>query len=171
MIHVGACLVIAILFLSTKMTIPLGRRNLNKKGPALPPMVSGVSLIACLPTLLSRGLRAVIHGLHTKLGTVFTISIFGVKKVTFLVGPEAIPHFFQGSESEISQSNMYKITVPVFGQGVMYDVDLTTRSRQISFCIDAIKPMNLRSLVDAMAQEVEVISYSHTYIYAVNLVS
>ncbi|CAD6266795.1 unnamed protein product [Miscanthus lutarioriparius] len=101
------------------------------------------------------GLRAVIHGLHTKLGTVFTISIFGVKKVTFLVGPEAIPHFFQGSESEISQSNMYKITVPVFGQGVMYDVDLTTRSRQISFCIDAIKPMNLRSLVDAMAQEVE----------------
>ncbi|XP_066383498.1 obtusifoliol 14-alpha demethylase-like [Miscanthus floridulus] len=154
-IHVAACLTIALLFLITTKMIILQRKNLNKKGPALPPVVSVASLIALLPTLLTRGLPTVIHGLHAKLGTVFTISLFGVKKVTFLVGPEATAHFFHGSESEIRQSNIYEFSVPVVGRGVMYDVDLTTRSRQISFCTDAIKSMNLRSHVDAVVQEVE----------------
>jgi len=154
-IHVAACLTIALLFLITTKMMILQRKDLNKRVPALPPVVSFVSLIASLPTLLTRGLPAVIHGLHAKLGNVFTISLFGVKKVTFLVGPEATAHFFEGSESEIRQSNIYEFSVPVVGRGVLYDVDLTTRSRQLSFCTNAIKPMNVRSHVDAMVQEVE----------------
>ena len=110
----------------------------------------------CLRTLVSSGLPTVIDHLHTKLGSVFTMSLFGLKKVTFLVEPEVTAHFFQGSESEIMQSNIYKVTVPVFGRGVLYDVDLATRSRQISFCIDSVKPMNLRGHVDSMVHEVEV---------------
>jgi sterol 14-demethylase len=172
-IHVAACLTIALLFLITTKMITLQRKNLNKKGPALPPVVSVISLIASLPTLLTRGPRAVIHGLHAKLGTVFTISLFGVKKVTFLVGPEATAHFFKGSESEIGQSNIYEFTVPVVGRGVMFDVDLTTRSRQISFCTDTIKPMNLTSHVDALVEEVEVRNklFTHTYSQSINLIS
>lgn len=149
---------------------------MNKKGPALPPVVSVISLIASLPTLLTRGLPAVIHGLHAKLGTVFTISLFGVKKVTFLLGPEFTAYFYEGSESEIRQANIYEFSVPVVGRGVMYDVDLTTRSRQISFCTDAIKAMNLRSRVDAVVQEVEVCNklfthtHTHTHSQSINLI-
>lgn len=152
-ISVAACLTIAILFLTIKM---IKRKNRHEEEPSLlPPVVSVVSLPAYLPTLLSKGLTAVIQDLHTKMGSVFTISLFGLKKVTFLVGPEVTAHFFQGSESEIRQSDIYKVTVPVFGRGVLYDVDLATRSRQISFCLDSIKPMNLRGHVDSMVKEVE----------------
>ena len=111
----------------------------------------------CLRTLVSSGLPTVIDHLHTKLGSVFTMSLFGLNKVTlFLVGPEVTAHFFQGSESEIRQSSIYKVTVPVFGRGVLYDVDFATRSRQISFFMESIKPMNLRGHVDSMVHEVEV---------------
>nr|CAB3462695.1 unnamed protein product [Digitaria exilis] len=153
-ICVAACLTIAILFLTTKMILQK-RRALHKKGPALPPVVSGVSLIASLPTLVSKGLPAVIQGLHKKLGSVFTISFLGLKKVTFLIGPEVTAHFFQAPESEVSAPDAYRFTVPIFGRGVVYDVDLITRSKQISLCSDAIKPMNLRSHVDSMVHEVE----------------
>ncbi|KAF8763011.1 hypothetical protein HU200_008859 [Digitaria exilis] len=131
------------------------RRTLHKNGPALPPVVSGVSLIASLPTLLSKGLPAVIQGLHKKLGSVFTISFLGLKKVTFLIGPDVTAHFFQAPESEISAADAYKFTVPIFGRGVVFDADLITRSKQISLCLDVIKPMNLRSHVDSMVHEVE----------------
>jgi sterol 14-demethylase len=143
------------------------RRTLpeTKQGPSLPPVVSKVSLLAYVPTLVRSGLPAVIDHLHTKLGSVFTMSLFGLKKVTFLVGPEVTAHFFQGSESEIRQSNIYEVTVPVFGRGVQYDVDLATRSRQISFCMESIKPLNLRGHVDSMAHEVEVIKQANIYLF------
>ncbi|CAL5028030.1 unnamed protein product [Urochloa decumbens] len=131
------------------------RRTLHEKGPPLPPVVSVVSLIAYLPTFLAKGLPAVIQDLHAKHGSVFTVSLFSLKKVTLLVGPDVTAHFFQGSESEIRQSDIYKVTIPVFGRGILYDVDLATRSRQISFCTDSIKPMNLRGHVDSMVHEVE----------------
>uniref|UniRef100_R7W8D3 Putative Obtusifoliol 14-alpha demethylase n=1 Tax=Aegilops tauschii TaxID=37682 RepID=R7W8D3_AEGTA len=132
-------------------------RNGNPPGGValLPPVASGVSAIAALGTLVTKGLPAVIHDLHGELGSVFTVSLLGLKKVTFLVGPEVTTHFFKGSESEIRQSDIYKITVPIFGRGVLFDVDLPTRSRQISFLSDAIKPVNLRGHVDSMVREVE----------------
>uniref|UniRef100_A0A0E0JUL1 Obtusifoliol 14-alpha demethylase n=1 Tax=Oryza punctata TaxID=4537 RepID=A0A0E0JUL1_ORYPU len=150
----AACLSIAVLFVTSKM-IQRRRRLSKEEASVLPPVVSLVSLTAYLPTLIAKGLPAVIHDLHARLGSVFTVSLLGLKKVTLLVGPEVTAHFFQASESEIRQSNIYKITVPVFGRGVLYDVDLATRSRQISFCTDSIKPINLRGHVDSMVQEVE----------------
>ncbi|KAE8819093.1 putative Obtusifoliol 14-alpha demethylase [Hordeum vulgare] len=120
-----------------------------------PPVASGVSTIAALGTLVTKGLTAVIHDLHAELGSVFTVSLLGLKKVTFLIGPEVTAHFFEGSESEIRQSDIYKITVPVFGRGVLFDVDLPTRRRQIRFLSDAIKPVKLRGQVDSMVREVE----------------
>lgn len=136
----------------------VGRRTVGpiQKERSLPPVVSGVSLMAALPRLVTHGLQAVVQDLHTKLGSVFTVDLFGVRKVTFLVGPEVTAHFFQASESEINLGNLYEFTVPIFGQGVMYDVDLATRSKQIHFCTDAIQPMKLKKHVDSMVREVQV---------------
>jgi hypothetical protein len=44
-------------------------------------------------------------------------------------------------------------------------VDLATRSRQISFCMESIKPLNLRGHVDSMAHEVEVIKQANIYLF------
>jgi sterol 14-demethylase len=149
----------AIALLLTMIVIKLVIRRIV--GPVqnqrpVPPVVSWVYMMSALPTLLTKGQQVVIQDMHTKLGSVFTLSFFGVKKVTFLVGPEVTAHFYQAPESEISIDNLYEFTVPIFGKGVLYDVDLATRSRQIRFCTDAIQPMKLKNHVDSLVHEVQV---------------
>ncbi|CAL4893601.1 unnamed protein product [Urochloa decumbens] len=120
-----------------------------------PPVVDGISLIRLLHLLLTKGLRAMIHDQHKSMGSVFTVSFFGIK-LTFLVGPEILSHFYQGAESEISHGNMLDFMVPMFGKEVGYGVDFTTRYEQIRFYSDALaRPSKLRVHVDPMLQEVE----------------
>jgi hypothetical protein len=121
-----------------------------------PPVVDGISLIRFLHMLLTKGLRATIHDQHKRMGSVFTISFFG-QKLTFLVGPEILSHFYQGPDSEISHGNMLDFMIPMFGKEVGYGVDFTTRYEQIRFYIDALtRPSKLRVHVGPMIQEVEV---------------
>lgn len=102
-----------------------------------------------------KGLHAAIHDLHMKMGSVFTVNIFGLKKVTFLVGPEVTAHLFRGSPSEIDFGDTVKVIVPVLGRGVLFGVDIATRNEQIRFCTKAIKPASLRRDVHSMVREVE----------------
>jgi sterol 14-demethylase len=101
-----------------------------------------------------------IQDQYTQLGSVFTINFFGLK-VTFLIGPEVLSHFYQGLESQISLGDVLKFTVPMFGKEVIYGVDIATRNEQTRFYVDALKPSNLRSHVGPMLQEVEVSESCH----------
>ncbi|KAL6841654.1 hypothetical protein ACP4OV_028593 [Aristida adscensionis] len=123
--------------------------------PPPPPLVTGTSVIGLLYTLLTRGFPAMIQDQYSKLGSVFTVGFFG-KKITFLIGPEVLGHFYQGPESEISHGNFFEFTVPILGKEVGYGVDSATRNEHVHFCIEALKPSKLRSYVRPMLQEVEV---------------
>uniref|UniRef100_A0A0E0ED80 Uncharacterized protein n=1 Tax=Oryza meridionalis TaxID=40149 RepID=A0A0E0ED80_9ORYZ len=125
---------------AAKMT---GKRNDGAAAAELPlPPVVSVSLI--IP-VITRGPRAVADELYVKLGSVFTVSFLGVVKATFLVGPEVQGGFYSRPESEVHQGGTYRMTVPMFGRGVMYDVDVATRSEQIAVCFEALRPTKLRS--------------------------
>lgn len=143
-----------------KMT---GKRNGGAAAAAaeaelpLPPVVSGVSLI--IP-VITRGPMAVADELYVKLGSVFTVSFLGVVKATFLVGPEVQGGFYSRPESEVHQGGTYRMTVPMFGRGVMYDVDVATRSEQIAVCFEALRPTKLRSSTVTMVRETEVCTYT-----------
>ncbi|XP_073365573.1 obtusifoliol 14-alpha demethylase [Aegilops tauschii subsp. strangulata] len=165
-IHTAACFTIAFLFLTTIIseiiarirTIHLTRKGKRSSITLRPPqVVSGAPLMAALFTLVTpkKGLHAAIHELHMKMGSVFTVNLFGLKKVTFLVGPEVTPHFFKGSPSEIDFGDTAKIIVPVLGQGVLFGVDMATRNEQIRFCTKAIQPARLRRDVQSMVCVVE----------------
>ncbi|KAG2639417.1 hypothetical protein PVAP13_2KG012600 [Panicum virgatum] len=121
-----------------------------------PPVAVGVPFVGVLPAVLTKsgGLQTVICEQHMKLGSVFTLSSLGIK-VTFLVGPKVSVHFFHGTESEISISDVYKITVPIFGEGVGYDVDNDTRNEQHRFFAETLRPAKLRSHVGLMVHEVQ----------------
>lgn len=148
----GLIAVIAIKIIAKGRTMFGSRRAIPN-----PPVLDGISLIRFLHMLLTKGLRPTIHDQRKKMGSVFTISFFGVK-LTFLVGPEILSHFYQGAESEISHGNMLDFMVPMFGKEVGYGVDFTTRYEQIRFYSDALtRPSKLRVHVDPMIQEVEVI--------------
>lgn len=132
-----------IMFGSSRCTMPT------------PPVVDGISLIRFIIMVLTKGLRATIHDRHKRMGSVFTISFFGLK-LTFLVGPENLSHYFQGPDSEISHGNMLEFMLPMFGKEVGYGVDFTTRYEQIRFYSDALtRPSKLRVHVGPMIQEVE----------------
>ncbi|CAL5077448.1 unnamed protein product [Urochloa decumbens] len=142
-------IVIAAMVARAKTTIPPKRKR-----PQPPPVAEGAPLVGVLPAILTKTLQTVICDQYLKLGSVFTLSSFGIK-VTFLVGPKVSTHFFHGTESEISISDVYKITVPIFGKGVGYDVDNDTRNEQHRFFAETLRPAKLRSHVGLMVREVE----------------
>lgn len=119
-----------------------------------PPVVNGIALLRLLPTLSKKGLPAMVNDLYLKFGSVFMVSVFGIK-VTILIGPEVTPHFFQGLESEISHGNLLEFTVPMFGEAVGYGRDAATRIEQTRFHIEALRPSRLKNHVYPMIQEVE----------------
>lgn len=128
-----------------------------------PPVVKGGSIIGLLYTFSRKGFRAMIQDQYEKLGSVFTISFFGLK-VTFLIGPEVSGHFYVGLDSEINHGKILEFTVPLLGKEVGYGVDAATRSEQVRFQIDALKPSKLKSHAGPMLQEVEVSNKSPTHL-------
>lgn len=154
---VSALFLIAITA-ATKIIIT-SRRQLaagatTKRPP--PPVSPGVPpLLGDLPALLTKGPLELIRDRYTRLGSVFTVRSFGLN-LTFLVGPEASSHFYQGLDSEISQDEVSQFTIPTFGPGIAFDVDYATRREQFRFFGDAMKPVKLRTYVSLMVREVEV---------------
>jgi sterol 14-demethylase len=149
----AVCCAIAIIAIMAVVTKFARSRPMYTRRP--PPIVNGIAILKLLPKLFTTDLPAIMYDLHEKYGSVFTISLFG-PKVTVLIGPEVLTHFFQGPELQISRGNTFDFTVPMFGQGVLYGTDAATRNEQIRFFIEALKPSKLRSHVDPMLQEVEV---------------
>ena len=96
----------------------------------------------------------VIRAGHAKHGNVFSIRLLH-KKMTFLVGPEVSSHFFKGKETDISQKEVYEFNVPVFGPGVVYDVDMETRVQQFQFFAESLKPAKMKTYVGMMVREAE----------------
>ncbi|KXG28750.1 hypothetical protein SORBI_3005G161500 [Sorghum bicolor] len=153
---------IALVFIAAVITkVAWGRKtgdlapSCNNALPRSPAVITGItSAILLLRMLRSKGLRATLEEQYTKFGSVFTISFFGMK-ITFLVGPEVSAHFYQGLQSEISHGKILEFTVPMFGKGVTNAVDSATRTEQIRFYVDALRPSKVRCHVAPMLQEVE----------------
>jgi hypothetical protein len=93
-IYTAAFFTITVVFLPTiiskiikKIRTVLQRPKENRP-PARPPhVVSGAPLLAALLTLVTskKGLPAAIHDLHMKMGSVFTVNLLGLKKVSLTI--------------------------------------------------------------------------------------
>jgi sterol 14-demethylase len=158
-----AMAILAITAALTKIALGGGRRrclsessDLTCKTPPPPPVVNCIALLGLLPALFRGDVPATMQQLYAKFGSVFTVSVAGLLKATFLVGPEVSAHFFQGLESEVSHGDLFEFTVPMFGKEVGHGVDNATRIEQGRFFAEALKPVRLRIHVDPMVQEVEV---------------
>ncbi|KAB8099450.1 hypothetical protein EE612_029509 [Oryza sativa] len=157
-----AMAILAITAALTKIALGGGRRrclsessDLTCKTPPPPPVVNCIALLGLLPALFRGDVPATMQQLYAKFGSVFTVSVAGLLKATFLVGPEVSAHFFQGLESEVSHGDLFEFTVPMFGKEVGHGVDNATRIEQGRFFAEALKPARLRIHVDPMVQEVE----------------
>uniref|UniRef100_A0ACD6A484 Uncharacterized protein n=1 Tax=Avena sativa TaxID=4498 RepID=A0ACD6A484_AVESA len=130
------------------------RHRTTRRSLPPPPMATGAPLIGILPALLAKGPLQVIRDAHAEMGSVFMVRLLH-RKVAFLVGPEVSSHFYQGLDSEISQDEVSRFTIPTFGPSVAFDVDFATRREQFRFFGDAMKPAKLRTYAGLMVREVE----------------
>lgn len=98
-------------------------------------------------------------------GDSFTIPLL-TENVTFLIGPKPHTTFFNATDEELDQADVYRFMVrcsfphppaadvltqfnittqtPIFGKGVVYDVPLKKRREQLKALAGALKPVNLR---------------------------
>ncbi|TKW00933.1 hypothetical protein SEVIR_8G145600v4 [Setaria viridis] len=143
----------ATLLVATIAFIKILLRSGSSAGKRLPPTIRTSPVVGGLIRFM-RGPIPMIREEYTRLGSVFTASILG-RKITFLVGPEVSEHFFNGYESELSQREVYRLTVPIFGPGVVYDVDYPVRMEQVQMFNCVLRGNKLRGFVGQMVLEVE----------------
>ncbi|XP_048497200.1 obtusifoliol 14-alpha demethylase-like [Beta vulgaris subsp. vulgaris] len=119
-----------------------------------PPVVKGrLPLIGGLLRFVTNPTKMLTEE-YENLGSVFTLNVFN-KNFTFLLEPDVIGHFFNAPERELSEREVNGFTVPIFGPGVMYDVDHDIRQEQFRFFKEALRINKLKGFVDIMHQEVQ----------------
>lgn len=92
--------------------------------------------------------------MYARHGEVFTVPL-AHKRMTFLIGPDVSPHFFNATDDKMSQTEVYDFNVPTFGPGVVFDVDQRVRSEQFRFVADALRSAKLKTYVPAFRAEAE----------------
>jgi sterol 14-demethylase len=65
-------------------------------------------------------------------GEIYTLNV-GYRRVTMMLGPDAAASFFTQRDTVVSQREVYKFTVPVFGPNIVYDSPLKTMYEQLKF--------------------------------------
>lgn len=121
---------------------------------SLPPTYAeGVPLVGNALSFARGPLQFAQRG-YDALGECFTIRV-GPKRLTFVAGPEAHAVFFRATDEELDQREVYSFSVPVFGEGVVYDAPLPVRLEQFRFVSTALRPDRLREYVPLMVHEAE----------------
>eukprot|EP00285_Hemiselmis_virescens_P011726 CAMPEP_0173393706 /NCGR_PEP_ID=MMETSP1356-20130122/22263_1 /TAXON_ID=77927 ORGANISM="Hemiselmis virescens, Strain PCC157" /NCGR_SAMPLE_ID=MMETSP1356 /ASSEMBLY_ACC=CAM_ASM_000847 /LENGTH=494 /DNA_ID=CAMNT_0014351765 /DNA_START=13 /DNA_END=1497 /DNA_ORIENTATION=+ len=126
------------------------------KGKKLPPVYTEFGCLpiigAAIPFLIDP--LALARRAEAKCGDCFTIKIFGLR-ITFLDGPEAQENFCRARDDELSQKEAYAFSVPLFGKGIIYDVDTDKRTEQIKLVTASLHTTALGNYVPNMLAELE----------------
>mmetsp|Transcript_29131 Transcript_29131/g.56719 ORF Transcript_29131/g.56719 Transcript_29131/m.56719 type:complete len:596 (-) Transcript_29131:148-1935(-) len=118
----------------------------------LPPLYTGsIPLIGGLVEFIKHPLQAVRAGFKEK-GDIFTISMLG-KRLTFLIGPKAHEVFFNATDAELGQEEVYKFMTAVFGKGIVYDAPSHIRAQQFKFLGKGLRTERLKSYVPLIVEE------------------
>lgn len=135
---------LVINYVRNSVTVPEGQK--------LPPVFSeGFPIIGNFKGFGVDPLGFINRG-REKLGGIFTVDLF-FEKVTFLIGSQYHIPFFEGSDLELDQAEVYKFMTPIFGKGVVYDAPLFRRRQQYRLLGQSLKPSNLKSYPEIIAKE------------------
>lgn len=117
-----------------------------------PPRYSpGIPVIGGTVAFLKEPLEFITAGYNAK-GGIFVTNIF-TKEFCFLLGPEPHHAFYNNNDAVLNQSELYKFSVPVFGKGVVFDVDYPVRKQQLHFVKDRFGLKAMESYVNTVEDE------------------
>ncbi len=87
-------------------------------------------------------------------GELFQFRLGGRDFVLF-AGPEAHDAYFRAPDDQLSAREVYQFTVPIFGQGVAYDVVPERMAEQLGFLAPLLKGVAMQSHVRLMHAEID----------------
>ncbi|KAJ3041262.1 Lanosterol 14-alpha-demethylase [Rhizophlyctis rosea] len=142
----------AALFAVTAIFLLLqrGQKQFNGK---LPPKVP--DQFPFLGNAVPYGIQPVkfLEKCREQYGDFFTFTMLG-RKMTFALGPEGNHFVFNVKLAYATAEGAYdKLTVPVFGEGVVYDVENSIFMEQKKFVKDALTTTAFRSYIPIIRQE------------------
>jgi sterol 14alpha-demethylase len=127
---------------------------------ALPELRGGIRVPVLGYALeFARNPVALIERGRQRYGDVFAMQLTG-KRVMVLTGPAANEAFFRAPDSQLTQREVYRFMVPVFGPGVAYDCEPQVMEEQLGFLMPAMRDESMRKFATIMEHETEEFSDS-----------
>ncbi len=122
-----------------------GRRPPQLRG-GLPVLGHTVSFIRDLVGLLARA--------RAECGDVASIKVLG-RRIILVTGPRGQEEVLRAPDHVLSPKAAYKMMVPVFGKGVVYDCEDARMQEQLMMLMPALKNKRMRTYSGIVAQETE----------------
>ncbi|MCY3921260.1 MAG: cytochrome P450 [Chloroflexi bacterium] len=133
------------------MTELPGVLTTSEEHRTIPELDGGLPLIGHLwqfqrdpVAMLSRGWR--------DLGDLYRFRL-GPRQFVLFTGPEAHDAFFGAPEDQLNAKAVYQFTVPIFGQGVAYDVAPQIMDEQLGFLYPALREAAMQRFAQIMFDE------------------
>src|SRR6266567_4060030 len=123
----------------------------NKKTP--PMLRGGLPLLGHTVDFV-RDTIGLLERARRECGDVAKFRVVG-KDMVLLTGPEVQEAFFRAPDEQLSQSEAYKMMVPVFGKGVVYDNEPAKMIEQLHMLLPALQDRRMRAYGEIIALEVE----------------
>ena len=95
-----------------------------------------------------------IDGLRVRYRSMFTIRV-GPQRITFMIGAGPQLQFIKAKDEILDQAPVYKFTIPVFGEGIVYDSPLDERQQQVKLLVHSMNTKGLEAMVPKMIEEAE----------------
>ena len=123
--------------------------------PPLPPpfVEGGVPVLGHLLDFM-KGPVGMIDRLRSHYRSMFTIRV-GPQRITFMIGAGPQLQFIKAKDELLDQAPVYKFTVPVFGEGIVYDSPLDERQQQVKLLVHSMNTKGLEAMVPKMIDEAE----------------
>ena len=77
------------------------------------------------------------------------------QKMVLMTGPEANEAFFRAADTQLDQSQAYKIMTPIFGKGVVFDAPPHKKDQQLKMLMPVLRDKPMRTYAQVIVQEVE----------------
>ncbi len=130
----------------TNATAPSAKRSSNP-----PQMRGGLPLVGHTIDFI-RDPVGLLQRAYAQCGRVAQFRLLG-KKVTLFTGPQGQESLFRLPDEVLSPTEAYKMMIPVFGEGVVYDTTPERMLEQLHMLHPALRHARMRSYADIIADE------------------
>lgn len=121
--------------------------------PRPPRLSGGLPLLGHTMGFL-RNLTGLLERARAEHGDVVSIPVLG-RQIVLVTGPAGQEAVFRAKDDVLSPKAAYKLMVPIFGQGVVYDCDDDRMNEQLGMLMPALQNKRMRTYGEIVAQEVE----------------